>query len=177
MKKITLAFMLLFTSMGIFAQEEQIYFTTFPAAPNSPVGWTKEMVTGDVGENLSNWYYGETVLPLSSSFSAPAAVFNDDANFSEEPNEARIVSRVFDLSQYNTASMTFEYGLSYPGSTGSLTVEVFTGVEWHTVLLVNEDTPPTMSNSIELTEYKNPLFQVRFTFSDGGAINSLGEPE
>jgi len=175
MKKITLTFMLLFASISIFAQEEQqIYFTTFQAAPNSPAGWTKEMVSGDVGETLSNWYYGESVLPLGSSFSAPAAVFNDDANFSEEPNTARIVSRVFDLSQYDSASMTFEYGLSQAQGMATLTVEVFNGSEWITVLIVDEDTAPTLSNPIELNDYKNPLFQVRFTYSDGGAPNALG---
>jgi len=175
MKKITLAFLLLASSVGMFAQEEQqIYFTTFQAAPNSPVGWTKEMVSGDEGETLSNWYYGETVLPLSSSFSAPAAVFNDDANLSEEANTARIISRVFDISQYNTVSMEFEYGLSGAQGSGTLKAEVFNGVEWIVVMNISQDTPPTMSYPIELDIYKNPLFQVRFTFSDGGALSSLG---
>lgn len=174
MKKITLTFLLVFSSLGLFAQEEQeIYFTVFQPAPNSPAGWTKEMVSGDVGQPLNDWYYGETVLPLSSSFSAPAAVFNDDANFAEESNIARIVSRVFDLSQYNTASMSFEYGLSRPSS-GTLTVEVFNGSEWISVLFVNENTEPIQSNPIELTSYKNPLFQVRFTYSDEGAAGSQG---
>jgi len=170
MKKITLALLLL-AFANAFGQNTVIYNTVFPAGP-APVGWTTEILSGDDVDDY-NWYFGEYVLPGSTSFSAPAAVFNDDIAFSETYNEVVLNSPVFNLSAYTSVFLSFEYGLNSINNTETLTVEVFNGGQWIPVLIVNEVTPPTFTEPIDVTEYLSEYFQIRYTYHDGNS-QSMG---
>jgi len=165
MKKITLLVLLVFTFTNAFAQNAVIYTTVFPSGP-APVGWTTEILSGDDFDDF-DWYFGEYVLPGSTSFSAPAAVFNDDIAFTDSYNEVVLNSPVFDLSGYTTAFLSFEYGLNIINNAGTLKVEVFDGIEWQMVMIVDEVTPPTITEPMDMTAFLNQFFQVRYTYHDG----------
>lgn len=165
MKKITFLAFLALAFTNAFSQNAVVYSTVFPSGP-APIGWTTEILSGDDFDDF-NWYFGEYVLPGSTSFSAPAAVFNDDIAFTDYYNEVVLNSPVFDLSGYTTASLSFEYGLNIVNNAGTLKVEVFDGMEWQMIMIVDEATPPTMTEPMDMTPFISQFFQVRYTYHDG----------
>ncbi|MFT3794202.1 T9SS type A sorting domain-containing protein [Flavobacterium sp.] len=166
MKKTPLLFLCMLAA-SLIAQAQTIHQTVFPSG-GAPAGWTTEILHGE-----TNWYFGDIVLPGSTIFTAPAAIFNDDIAESEDYNEARLLSPVFNTNGYNTVSLSFEYGLKQINDLGTLTVEVFDGTAWQQILLVSQTVEPVLSPVFDLTPYKNQQFQLRYTFHDGG-IQGMG---
>lgn len=160
MKKTPLLFLLLL-AFSLTAQNHPIHQTIFPSG-DAPAGWTTEVLHGE-----TNWYFGDIVLPGSTVFSAPAAIFNDDIAESEDFNEARLISPVFNTNAYSTVSLSFEYGLKQIEGAGTFNIEVFDGTAWQSILLVSQTVEPVLSPVFDLTAYKNEQLQVRFTFHDG----------
>lgn len=153
--------LLLLTAMtaAVYGQTQQIYFTTFPQN-NPPSGWEREILLGEY-----NWYFGEMVLPGSTLFSAPAVVFNDDIT-GELGNEAVLTSPSWNVGGYETVLLSYEYGLNRAGGGGILTVEVYDGAAWKEVAKYNQTQAPTTIEPIDVTQYKNASFSVRFTYYD-----------
>ncbi|OAH75741.1 hypothetical protein AXA65_02680 [Chryseobacterium sp. FP211-J200] len=145
--------------IALHGQNQTIYTTTFPQA-NPPTGWEKEILLGEY-----NWYYGEMVLPGSSVFTKPAAVFNDDIT-GELGNKAVLTSPTWSVGGYDTVWLSYEYGLNRAGEGGTLAVEVYDGSSWQQVALYNQDQAPITIAPINVTAYKNAAFSVRFTFDD-----------
>ncbi|WP_312764984.1 T9SS type A sorting domain-containing protein [Epilithonimonas sp.] len=158
MKRLLL-FVLTVVMISVQAQKQQIYFTTFPQA-NPPSGWEREILLGEY-----NWYYGEMVLPGSTLFSKPAAVFNDDIT-GEEGNQATLTSPSWNVAGYDTVWLTYEYGLNRANEGGTLAVEVFNGSSWQQVAFYDQNQAPITIEPINVTAYKNESFKVRFTFDD-----------
>lgn len=155
---------LLFFALSMFmialhGQNQTIYTTTFPQA-NPPTGWEKEILLGEY-----NWYYGEMVLPGSSVFTKPAAVFNDDIT-GELGNKAVLTSPTWSVGGYDTVWLSYEYGLNRAGEGGTLAVEVYDGSSWQQVAFYSQDQAPITIAPINVTAYKNAAFSVRFTFDD-----------
>lgn len=158
MKRILLfAFTALVASL--YGQTQQIYFTTFPSG-ETPSGWEREILLGEY-----NWYFGEMVLPGSTLFTEPAAVFNDDVA-GEQGNEAVLTSPSWNVSGYDTVLLSYEYGLNRAGDGGILTVEVYDGAEWQEVAQYNQTQAPTAIEPIDVSQYKNESFSVRFNYFD-----------
>lgn len=164
--KLKLLFILLF-SVAIGFSQQQIYYTNFSAS-TAPVGWATEILEGSY-----DWYFGGSLLPGSTFFSQGAAMFNDDITF-EDHNSVRITSPVFNLSMYDSAQLSFEYGLSRINGLGIFTVEVFDGAQWQQIMLVDTNTPPTQSDDIDVSMYMNENFQVRFMYDDEGIFGNWG---
>jgi|GEM_PF-1630836 len=161
MKKITLAVCMLFFALGAVAQNNLIYSTTFPAG-DAPFGWSTQILAF---EGETDWYFGDTYLPGSTFFSAPAAMFNDDISFDEHSN-VRLISPSLDVSGYETVNLSFEYGLSRADNSGTLNIEVFNGTSWTQIMFVNTNVPPQSTGDLDMTQYKNSQFQVRYTYDD-----------
>lgn len=144
---------------SLYGQTQQIYFTTFPSG-GAPSGWEREILLGEY-----NWYFGEMVLPGSTLFTEPAAVFNDDIT-GEMGNEASLTSPVWNVSGYETVSLSYEYGLNRAGGGGTLTVEVYDGTDWQQIAKYDETQAPISIEPINVTDYKNASFSIRFTYYD-----------
>jgi len=169
MKKFTLAALLLLVAWGTQAQN-LIYSTVFPAG-DAPSGWSQEILGF---EAETDWYFGDTYMPGAGNFSAPAAIFNDDISF-DDNSHVRLISPAFDTSGYETLTLSFDYSLSKTSDNlGTLGVEVYNGTTWQQILFVTAHTPPVNSGDLDMTQYKNAQFKVRFVYNDQFSSNSWG---
>ena len=92
--------------------------------------------------------------------------YNDDAAGENAlDNTVQLLSPPVNVSSYTGLTLSFEYAIQdYIGS-GYFTAEVFNGTTWVEILNISVDTNPTLF-TLDVTQYANPLFQVRFTYGD-----------
>lgn len=157
MKKLLLLLLLpLFANAQIFSEDFE---------SGIPSTWT---LAGD-----GNW--GTTTVAWEDAiFESTVAYFDDDAAGDEViVSNAQLISPVIDLSNYESLSLTFDYGNYIFIDETSLTVQVFDGTEWITVFEAfgdqfEEDTYLPLNTTIDITPYANSQFQVRFVYNDVG---------
>ena len=130
-------------------------------ASSLPAGWTTTIVSG-----AFDWTFGSGTMPSGASFTSNAAIYDDDAAGQDAlDNTVQLLSPPVNVSSYTGLTLSFEYAIQdYIGS-GYFTAEVFNGTTWIEILNDSVDTDPTLF-TLDVTQYANPLFQVRFTYGD-----------
>lgn len=126
-----------------------------------PSGWTTNIVSG-----AFDWTFGSGTMPSGTSFSSNAAIYDDDAaGQGALDNTVQLLSPAVNVAGVQGLNLSFDYAIQdYIGS-GYLTAEVFDGTDWVEILNISVDTNPTPFN-LDVTQYANPAFQVRFTYGD-----------
>lgn len=156
MKKLYFFTGLLFANFS-FAQIQTEDFE----ASTLPAGWTTNIVSGNV-----DWTFGSGAMSSGDDFATNAAIFDDDAAGEEElDNTVQLLSPAVDVSAATSLTLSFEYALQDYIGFGYFTAEVWDGTEWVEILNVSVDTNPT-DFSLDVLQYANSAFQVRFTYDD-----------
>jgi HYR domain-containing protein/type IX secretion system substrate protein len=171
----------LFLSFNIFiiitntllAQVVQIQSEDFNLCTvTSPTGWTTNILVGN-----RDWSFNTLGFGGGSITGTCAAVFDDDAAGSGNANRAELISPSIDITPYNLPTVKFDYNNQVFGqSTGR--VSVWDGNAWVVVWEVSSNDPPGFFGSstamIDVSNYKNSNFQVKYEFEDFNSSWSWG---
>ncbi|MCB0682320.1 MAG: HYR domain-containing protein, partial [Saprospiraceae bacterium] len=136
-----------------------------------PAGWSNNAV----GTNATaTWSFGvDTEGPLingTGSIDGTNMAFFDDDDFDTDGGEAvELISPAVDLTGYSSVLLTFDY-IYWHLNTSYFKVEVWDGVAWQTILLVDNDQVHNVlvNGAFDVSAYLNSAFQIRFTYDDGG---------
>ncbi|MBK9461293.1 MAG: hypothetical protein IPN94_18140 [Sphingobacteriales bacterium] len=131
-----------------------------------PNGWTNNAIGTTTA---AKWQIGTTTSGHSLDGSC-MAFFDDDA-FDENGGETvQLTSPSIDLSNYNQVSLQYDY--NFNTIAGSFKTEVWNGTAWTTVMQKTSMacgwwgcTYPKAT--IDVSEYINAAFKIRFTYTDG----------
>lgn len=174
MKKITLIFLMLFIVTIANAQLQEEGF----GAITLPTGWTESNTTG------CTWQFGYTGnMPGSGSagneadFPTGAALFDDSVCGALSKDRTTLTGPSVDLTGVTNAEIEVIYNLQVFGDKGEFIVEVFDGTSWKQVYFQETDTPRNTgmneSQTIDVSNYINNTFAVRFIYDDEG-ISAIG---
>lgn len=177
MKNIGLMIVVLFLNYTITAQIQQESFD----AKEIPVGWIYE-----INSNATSWQFGYTgVMPhsgptIESEFDTGAALFNDNNVGDKEGDKTSLTTPAVDMSDVKKAQIEVTYNLQVEDDKGEFSIEVFDGKKWKEVYFQDSSSPKnTGMNEIvqlEVSDFINEEFQVRFVYDDEGqnATQGLG---
>lgn len=169
MKKIGLIAAMLFIN---FTMSAQLQKETFDAA-EIPEGWIYE-----INANSTDWQFGYTgVMPhsgptIESEFQSGAALFNDNSLGDKSNDKTRLTTPVVDVSDIKEAQIEVTYNLQVEDEKGEFTIEVFDGKKWKEVYFQDISSPKNTGMNevvmLEVSEFLNDKFQVRFSYDDEG---------
>ncbi len=172
MNKITSIFLMLFVVLIANAQLQEEGF----GDTSIPTGWTETNTTG------CTWQYGYTgSMPSSgspaASFPSGAAFFDDNVCGSLSQDRTTLTGPSIDLTGVTNAEIEVIYNLQVFGDKGEFIVEVFDGTSWKQVYFQDSDTPRhtglNESQTIDVSNYVNNTFAVRFIYDDEG-VSAIG---
>ena len=132
-----------------------------------PETWT--IVDG--GSNSFTW--GLTSSYNGNSIDGTPFMFaNSDAAGSGSTMDEQLISPVINAENADELYLMFDYVYQYIGNE-HFSVDVYDGADWVEVFYTAADSGPfpwgpTVSESIDVTEYANPMFQVRFNYVSNG---------
>ncbi len=142
---------------GSFSESEDFEGASVPA------GWSTEIQAG-----VQDWTFGSGDMPLGDDFSSNAAIFNDDAAGSGNTNLATLISPTYDLGSASNVTLGYDVAFQEFGDQ-TFTVEVFDGSAWQQVALYDASLDPDIqTESIDVSAFANPAFQVRYVYDDLG---------
>lgn len=165
MRKITLSILLLSLHLIGWSQtiNENFDGTTIPT------GWTTQQVSG-----TANWSFGSGVMPTGTDFATNAAIIDVDANGSTGLDEAFLMSPIVNTTTLtNGIELSFDYSLQDFAGDGDLEAEVFDGAAWVSIFSISVDQNPTTFPFLNVTQYSNAAFQIRFRFDDDSAGTNI----
>ena len=139
-----------------------------------PETWT--IVNGGTGANAADTWYMETPATNPQTAGAsldgtPFAFVDSDEAGSGTTMDEMLISPVVDASNADALFLQFDQYYNRFASNEVCTVEVFNGTEWITVLDQTADAGSWASANhqvIDVTEYMNAAFQVRFHYVSPG---------
>ena len=167
----------LFLTLTITAQIQQESFD----ASEIPDGWIYE-----INSNATNWQFGYTgVMPhsgptIESEFTTGAALFNDNSLGEKLNDKTSLTTPLVDLSKVKKAQIQVTYNLQVEDEKGEFSIEVFDGRKWREVYFQDTSSPKNTGMnefvSLEVSDFINEEFQVRFVYNDEGqeSIGNLG---
>lgn len=160
MKKITLLCALALFTISMTAQDVSETFDDGTA----PDGWELTTVTGDC-----DWAFTATTPSSQDDFTSTAIVYDDDGcGNGAAASNLTITTAVYDLSgSEGAAVLTYEVWFQEFGDQ-TFTVEAYDGAAWNTLLVYDANTGGVITETIDLTDYVNTDFQVRYTYDDNG---------
>jgi len=175
MKIIGLMIISLFLNLTITAQIQQESFD----ASEIPDGWIYE-----INSNATNWQFGYTgVMPhsgptIESEFTSGAALFNDNSHGDKLNDKTSLITPLVDLSEVKQAQIQVTYNLQVEDEKGEFSIEVFDGKKWREVYFQDTSSPKNTGMnevvSLEVSEFINDEFQVRFVYDDEGQESTQG---
>jgi hypothetical protein len=130
-----------------------------------PAGWSTVVNTGDC-----DWAV-QSATPTGDDFPTLAMVFDDDACGNGAPaSNVSLLSDVYDTSAANSILIGYDVAFQNVGSTDSFTVEVWDGAAWQQIAFYDTDLDPDIQTEVDIdvTEFANADFQVRWTYDDAG---------
>src|SRR5690606_19259251 len=131
--------------------------------PTIPTGWTTEIQAG-----VQDWDFGSGDLPIGNDFPTNAAIFDDDAAGSGNTNFVTLISPAYDLTNASNVILGYDVAFQEFGDQ-TFTVEVFDGSAWQQVALYDANLNPNIqTESIDVSAFTNPAFQVRYVYDDQG---------
>ncbi|MCO5264509.1 MAG: choice-of-anchor J domain-containing protein [Lentimicrobium sp.] len=139
-----------------------------------PETWT--IINGGTGANAAATWYMETPATNPQTAGAsldgtPFAFVDSDEAGSGTTMDEMLISPVVDASNADALFLQFDQYYNRFASNEVCTVEVFNGTEWITVLNQTADAGSWASANhqvIDVTEYMNAAFQVRFHYVSPG---------
>lgn len=161
MHKLLLSAFLLFFCVSLSAQIADENFND----SKLPEGWTTTINSG-----TCEWNTFTKSTPNGPDFASVALLYDDD-NCGEysQPSNVSILTKKYDISGVSPVSLSVEVGFSGIDGGESVTIEVYDGTEWQSILYLESGQkryPFTFQR--EVTEFANADFQVRFTYDDNG---------
>ncbi|UCE93477.1 MAG: hypothetical protein JSV73_11870 [Flavobacteriaceae bacterium] len=175
MKKIGFIIIALLLSPFTFAQLQEESFD----GSEIPEGWFYE-----INSEAAAWQFGYTgVMPhsgptIESEFVSGAALFND-TNFGKRTDDkTSLTTPPVDLSNVSEAQIEVTYNLQVEEEKGEFSIEVFDGRKWKEVFFQDTSSPKNTGMNevvlVEVSEFVNEDFQVRFVYDDEGHENTQG---
>ena len=159
----------LFLGQAISAQIQQESFD----ASEIPDGWIYE-----INSNATNWQFGYTgVMPhsgptIESEFATGAALFNDNNHGEKSNDKTRLITPAVDVSDIKEAQIAVTYNLQVADDKGEFSIEVYNGRRWKEVYFQDTSSPKNTGMNevvlLEVSDFLNDEFQVRFTYNDEG---------
>jgi len=175
MKKIGFILVVLFLSHTVSAQIQQESFNE----SEIPDGWVYE-----INSNATGWQFGYTgVMPnsgptIESEFGSGAALFNDHVHGDKSNDRTSLTTPVANLTDVNNAQIEVTYNLQVEDEKGEFSIEVFDGKKWKEVYFQDTSSPKNTGMNevvlLEVSEFLNDEFQVRFVYNDEGQNETQG---
>ena len=169
MKKFGFMIVALFVGQTILAQIQEESFD----ATEIPAGWIYE-----INSDATAWQFGYTgVMPhsgptIESEFASGAALFNDNNPDKLSNDKTSLTTPVVDLSEVKEAHIAVTYNLQVEDEKGEFSIEVFIGRKWKEVYFQDTSTPKNTGMNevvlLEVSDFLNDEFQVRFVYDDEG---------
>lgn len=175
MKKIGFMIVALFFGQAVSAQIQQESFD----ASEIPDGWVYE-----INSNATNWQFGYTgVMPhsgptIESEFNTGAALFNDHNHGKKSNDKTSLTTPAVDVSDVKEAQIAVTYNLQVADDKGEFSIEVFNGKRWKEVYFQDTSSPKNTGMNevvlLEVSDFLNDEFQVRFIYDDEGQEMTQG---
>jgi len=175
MKNFGFMIAVLFLNYAITAQIQQENFDE----KEIPAGWIYE-----INSNATSWQFGYTgVMPhsgptIESEFDSGAALFNDNSLDSKEGDKTSLTTPAVDLSDVKKAQIEVTYNLQVEDEKGEFSIEVFDGRKWKEVYFQDSSSPKNTGMNevvqLEVSDFVNDEFQVRFVYDDEGQNTTQG---
>ena len=169
MKKLGLIIVAMILNQSIQAQLQQESFDS----TEIPDGWIYE-----INSNTTGWKFGYTgVMPhsgptIESEFVTGAALFNDNSTGKSSDDRTSLTTPAVDLSHVEKAQIKVTYNLQVEDEKGEFAIEVFDGKKWREVYFQDTSSPRNTGMNevvmLEVGEFVNENFQVRFVYDDEG---------
>lgn len=169
MKNIGLIIAALFFGQTISAQIQQESFDS----SEIPDGWVYE-----INSNATGWKFGYTgVMPhsgptIESEFHTGAALFNDNSHSGASNDKTSLTTPTVDLSEVDEAQIQVTYNLQVEDEKGEFSIEVYDGKKWKQVYFQDTSSPKNTGMNevvlLEVSDFINDEFQVRFVYDDEG---------
>jgi hypothetical protein len=169
MKNIGLLIVALIFSHAVSAQIQKESFSS----SEIPQGWVYENKS-----SAAKWQFGYTgVMPhsgptIESEFTTGAVLFNEGGNGESSTDKISLTSPAVDLSGVKEAQIEVTYNLQVEQNQGKFTIEVFDGKAWKQVYVQDTASPKNTGMNevvlLEVSDFLNDLFQVRFVYDDEG---------
>jgi hypothetical protein len=150
----------------------QIQQESFDAS-EIPDGWIYE-----INSNATSWQFGYTgVMPhsgptIESEFASGAALFNDNNSGNRSNDKTSLTTPAVDVSDIEEAQIAVTYNLQVEDDKGEFSIEVFNGKKWKEVYFQDSSSPKNTGMNevvlLEVSEFLNDEFQVRFVYDDEG---------
>lgn len=175
MKKIGLFIMALVFGHSLSAQIQEQSFSS----SDIPEGWSY------VNENsAATWQFGYVgVMPhsgptIESEFNNGAVLFNEGGNGQSSTDKISLISPAVDLSEIEEAQIEVTYNLQVEPDQGKFIIEVFDGNTWKEVFQQKTASPKNTGKNevvlLDVSNFLNESFQVRFVYDDDGDIVAQG---
>ncbi len=175
MKNIRLLILALIVSHTITAQIQEESFSSLEI----PEGWVYENQS-----SAAKWQFGYTgVMPhsgptIESEFLDGAVLFNEGGNGESSTDQISLISPAVDLSEIEEAQIEVTYNLQVEQNQGKFIIEVFDGAAWKQVFNQETASPKNTGKNevvlINVSDFLNDSFQVRFVYDDEGDIVAQG---
>lgn len=169
MKKFGYMIAALFIGQLVSAQIQQESFD----ASEIPDGWIYE-----INSDATSWQFGYTgVMPhsgptIESEFVNGAALFNDNNHDKRSNDKTSLTTPAVDLSGVEEAQIEVTYNLQVEDDKGEFSIEVFNGRKWKEVYFQDTSSPKNTGMNevvlLEVSDFINDEFQVRFVYDDEG---------
>ncbi len=169
MKKIGFMIVALFLGHGVYAQIQQESFDS----SEIPAGWIYE-----INSNATNWQFGYTgVMPhsgptIESEFATGAALFNDNNRGLRSNDKTTLTTPAVDVSELKEVQIEVTYNLQVEDDKGEFSIEVYNGKKWKEVYFQDTSSPRNTGMNevvvLEVSDFLNDEFQVRFNYDDEG---------
>lgn len=169
MKKIGCIIVALFFAQAVSAQIQQESFD----ASEIPDGWIYE-----INSDATNWQFGYTgVMPhsgptIESEFATGAALFNDNNHGKKSNDKTSLTTPAVDVSDIEEAQIAVTYNLQVADDKGEFSIEVYNGRRWKEVYFQDTSSPKNTGMNevvlLEVSDFLNDEFQVRFNYDDEG---------
>ncbi|PSR06378.1 MAG: hypothetical protein BRD49_00800, partial [Bacteroidetes bacterium SW_10_40_5] len=136
-----------------------------------PSGWSTTIINGN-----ADWSFDDNSSGSNSgSFNGSCMAYFDDDKLgaNASPSKVELISPVVDLTPYASVELKFDYNYKH-ASSSSFKVEVWDGNAWQNVLFVSSNSCGTWNTcnyplaKIDVSNFINNQFQVKFTYDDGG---------
>ncbi len=175
MKKIGLILVVLFLNHSMSAQIQEESFNE----SEIPAGWIYE-----INSNATGWQFGYTgVMPnsgptIESEFESGAALFNDHVYGNRSNDRTSLTTPVANLTDVNDVQIEVTYNLQVEDEKGEFSIEVFDGKKWKEVYFQDTSSPKNTGMNevvlLEVSDFLNDEFQVRFVYDDEGQNTTQG---
>src|SRR6056297_196602 len=150
-----------------------------------PAGWSVEAentnnpdtLISTCGDNLFSFectaYPGDdgSMAEADGAFGNDCALvvdMNSSSLGQQSGGIASVTSPVVDLSSNTSAYIQFDWQLEDFGGFGALNVDVWDGAQWVTLVTVDDQDAYGLEEQVDVTDYMNADFQVRFLYDNEG---------